>query len=213
MKRFMVLFSICIMQLVFTCSVWAIPTETTITEKKKPLGVNNQTVRPTSDVTDQKAWNVIATVASTGDEPNDLAVGERTYLTAKALAKGGDSKITIVKLPLSWNYVRFRCIGISDNNTVTFQVYSGSLGAGTDCELVKMGQLAFTIGTQVSTTATYEMADTLTLTSYCYLRPAFSVSPVGELVAEAGWDLLGDDILVIVPTTVSCDAKLLAKGF
>lgn len=214
MKKFLIADAVCLaLMLVFAGQLFAAPANITVSDSKQPIGVNGKSVAPTSLATDQRTWQTIVTVASAGEEPNDLAVTERTYTTIAALAEGGDDKITIVRIPTAWSYIRFRCIGISDNNAVTFQVYSGTLANGTNCELVKMAQLAFTIGTQASTTATYEMADTLTLTSYCNLKTLRSVSPTGELVAEGGWDLLGDDVLVIVPTTVECNAKLQAKGF
>jgi len=209
MKRFLVLVSM----LIFVGSVRALPTETTIKEDTQTSVVDGMHITPSPMLTFQKAWNVLASTLSADVEPNDLAVTERTYLTVKALAEGGDSKITIVRLPRYWNDIRFRCIGITDNSTVTFQLYQGTLGKGTDCELVKVAQLAFTIGTQSSTVSTYEMADTLTVTTYCYTGGISSISPLNELTAECKWDLQGDDILVIVPTTVGCNAKLLAKGY
>jgi len=168
--------------------------------------------------TEHAIWEVAATTLSAGDEPNDLAVDERTYLTAVAAAEGGDSKITVLDLrtPIarhSWNRLRFRCIGIADNNDVTYQIYTGTLTPQeTDCALVKSGQLAFTVGLQESTTATYEFADTLTVTEYCTPLSWLSTTPGSDLVAEAYIDLAGDDIVVIVPTTVSCNCKLLVKG-
>jgi hypothetical protein len=165
-------------------------------------------------VTDNRTWTAIATITSTGEEPNDINVLERTYLTVKDCNKGGDSKITIVRLvPNSWNEVRLRCIGITDNADVNFMVYSGTLANGTDCELVKIAKLEFKIGTQASTIATYEMADTVTVTKYTQVGSVSYVSPEAEYVAEVKWDLRGDDVLVIVPTAADCDAKLLAKGY
>ena len=38
-------------------------------------------------------------------------------------------------------------------------------------------------------------------------------SPGAERVAEARFDLLGADVIVIVPTVASADSKLLARGF
>jgi hypothetical protein len=53
-------------------------------------------------------------------------------------------------LPSKWSRVRFRAIGIADNNTVTHQIYLGSLGGRKDTELAYSGQLAWTIGLQQS---------------------------------------------------------------
>ena len=176
----------------------------------------SEMVNPGEQNTAREAWVTLATTASAGDEPNDLAVGERTYATATAAAEGGDSKIETYSLnaKYAWNYVRFRCIGITDNQTVTYQIYLGTLSpGGTDCALVKAGQLAFTVGLQASTTSTYEYADTLTLTEYCWPKTWASASPASDLVAEACIDLMGADLILIVPTTVGCNAILQGKGY
>lgn len=176
----------------------------------------SQMVNPGQLHTAREAWIVLDATTSTGDEPNDLAVGERTYLTLAAAAEGGDDEIATLSLVpyQDWSFARFRCIGITNDQTVTYQIYLGSLSpGGTDCALVKAGQLAFTIGQQVSTTATYEYADTLTLTEYCWPKTWATSSPTSDLVAEACVDLMGADYIVAVPTTVSCDCKLLIKGY
>ncbi len=176
-------------------------------------------VQPGQLHTERSTWTVLLATASAGDEPNDLAVAERTYATVIAAAEGGDSKIGVLDLrtPVirqSWNKLRLRCIGISDGNSIVYQIYTGTLGVGgTDCALVKSAQLAFTIGTQASETATYEYADTLTITEYCTSLSWLANSPLNNLVAEGYIDLAGDDYLVIVPTTVNCNCKLLVKGF
>lgn len=167
--------------------------------------------------TPQDKWQVIDTTSSAGTEPTDLAVTERTYttvLTAIAAAASGDDEIAVFPIQGGWNAIRLRCIGITDNGTITYQIYLGTLAnRGTDCELVKAGQLAFVIGTQVSVTSTYEMADAVTVTSYCWPKSWGVASPGAELVAEATIDLIGADVLIAVPTVASCDAKLLGKGF
>jgi len=168
----------------------------------------------TKVITAQDVWIVVDSTTSSGDEPNDLAVGERTYATVKEAAEGGDAEISIQRIDETWNAGRFRCIGDTNDSSVTYQIYLGTLGPdGTDCELAKAGQLAFTIGTQASTVSTYEMAHTVTVTSYCWAKAWSSASPGSNLVAEAAIDLMGADILVAVPTTAGCDCKLLFKGF
>lgn len=167
--------------------------------------------------TKQNLWVAVNTVVSAGDEPNDLAVGERTFLTVTAAAEGGDEKIETYSVPSTWNGVRFRCIGITDNGTATFQVYGGTRDtriSGSDCELAKLGELAFVVGTQVSATSTYELADAVTVGAATSWIPDWgSVSPGSELVAEATIDLLGIDVLVLVPTVASANCKLMAKGY
>lgn len=172
-------------------------------------------------MTNQIPWVVVETCTSDGNEPTDLAVTERTYLTVlavspTALTGGGsedDAEIEIFRIPPWWNGGIFECIGITDNNTVTHQIYLGTLGDDSDCELVKVGQLAWTIGTQVSTVSGYELADTLTVTSYCWTSSWSSTSPTGELAAQASLDFKGADIMVIVTTVSTCDSKLKVKGF
>lgn len=167
--------------------------------------------------TAQVSWKVVETVTSAGTEPTDLAVTERTYTTilaAIAAAADGDDEIEIFSVPDGWNIMRFRCIGITENGTVTHQIYLGTLASrGTNCEMVKAGQLAWVIGTQASTTSTYEMADAVTVTPYCWPKPWVSSNPGSNLVAEAAIDLMGADIVIVVTTAASCNAKLLGKGY
>lgn len=184
-------------------------------------------VEPGSLHTLNAEWEAIATTVSAGDEPTDLAVTERTYQTVKAAqiaATGGDEKISIFDIPSGWNGMRLRAEGITDNGTYTNQVYFGTLGDGNrdvdytsdsafDCELSYAGQLAWVVGTQASITSGYEMADAVTVTAGEWTKDWTSKSPGSERVAEARIDLIGADLIVIVPTAASADSKLLAKGF
>jgi len=116
----------------------------------------------------QVAWQVLDTTSSSGTEPTDPAVDERTYdtlTTAITTASSGDDEISYAHIPPTWNGLRFRCIGITNNGTTTYQIYLGTLAGGTDCILVNAGQLAFTVGQQVSDTSTYELADAVTITA------------------------------------------------
>ena len=165
-------------------------------------------------------WIAINTSASAGDEPTELATDERTYLTvsaAIAAAASGDGKISIHQFPkvpeTSANTITLRCIGITDNNSVTYSIYTGNLGNADDCNLSYIGSLAFTIGAQASTESTYELADTLTVTEGENLFSWAVKSPANDRVAEASVDLCGADLIVVVPTTLGCDAKLLARFF
>lgn len=163
----------------------------------------------------QIAWNVLDATTVADAEPADLTVGERTYLTVLAIiatGASGDDEISYARIPPTWNAVRFRCIGTDDNGTITHQIYLGTLGDETDCELVKVAQFAWVIGQQVSTTSNYEMAHEVTVTQYCWNKTVGSVSPSGELVAEGIVDVLGADFIVIVTSSASCDSKLLCKG-
>lgn len=189
-----------------------------------PIDLVGDRVDPGAVQTARPSWVAIDTTSSTGDEPTDLGVAERTYQTVKAAQiadVGGDGEISIFDVPRGWNAIRIRAQGITDNGTYTVQVYLGTLGDGNrdtdsttaDCELAYAGQLAFVVGTQGAVTATYEMADAVTVTASDWAKEWASSSPGGERVAEATIDLMGADLIVIVPTVASADSKLLARGF
>lgn len=123
----------------------------------------------------QIGWVILDETTSTGTEPSDLAVTERTHALIQAAitaAASGDDEISVVHLPASWNEIRLRAAGITDDGTATYQIYLGTLAGGADCDLAYAGQCAFTIGTQSSIysqiaytsggTATIDIGDTLT---------------------------------------------------
>jgi len=178
-----------------------------------------QIVNPGQLHTNRGAWATFdSATASAGDEPNDLAVGERTYALASAAAEGGDSKILFLTLfspeRQNWNRLAFRCTGITNDQQIIYQMYKGTLGsaAGTDCALVKVAQLTFTVGQQVSLTATYEYADTLAVTKY-HGREWLVSSPASDLLAEGDVDIGNADVIVMVPTTVPCNCILEVSGY
>lgn len=162
----------------------------------------------------QVPWQTFDETVS-GATATDLGVTERTYITvlaAIALAAGNDDEISYSRIPPTWNAVKFRCIGATEGGVITYQIYLGTLGGGTDCELVKAGQLAFVIGQQASITSGFELADAVTVTQYCWTKTWGSTSPGSELVATAELDVQGADIMFAVPTAANCNAKLLVKG-
>jgi hypothetical protein len=189
-----------------------------------PIDKGGTRVDPGAVHTTHSVWTVIDTTSSTGTEPTDLAVTERTYQTVKT-AQGtgasGDDEISIYDIPKGWNAVRFRAQGITNDGDYVVEIYLGTLGDGkrdrdsttADCELAYAGKLAWVVGTQASVTATYEMADTVVVTSSDWAKSWSSSSPTGNRVAEAWIDVMGADVIVIVPTTVDADSKLLARGF
>lgn len=193
-----------------------------------PYDKAGKRVDPGAVQTARPVWVAIDTTSSTGDEPTDLGVAERTYQTAKAAQiadVGGDGEIAIFDIPRGWNAIRLRAQGITDDGTYTVQVYLGTLGDGkrdadsttADCELAYAGQFAFVIGTQAAVTSTYEMADAVVVTESDWTVNMTATglvrSPGSNRVAEARFDLLGADVIVIVPTVASADSKLLARGF
>ena len=193
-----------------------------------PVDLTGVRVDPGSLHTDRAKWVAIDTTSSTGDEPTDLAVTERTYQTVKAAqiaGVSGDDEIAIFDIPRGWNGIRLRAQGITDDGDYIVQIYAGTLGDGNrdadsttaDCELAYIGQFAWVVGTQGAVTATYEMADAVTVTESDWtvdMTAAGLVRTPGlNRLAEVRLDLLGADVIVIVPTTVDADSKLLARGF
>ncbi|GAI45115.1 unnamed protein product, partial [marine sediment metagenome] len=54
--------------------------------------------------TAQNKWIVVDRTTTAGEEPNDLAVTERTYAAVKAATEGGDDEISIYyPIPKSYN--------------------------------------------------------------------------------------------------------------
>jgi hypothetical protein len=209
MKRFLVLTAM----LVFVGSVMALPTVTKVSENSNGRAtIAGLQITPSPMLTFQKPWVTIGT-GEYDNEPNDINILERTYLTVKDVNKNGDSKIYVVRLAENWNEIRIRCIGENDNCDVNYIVYSGALGSGSDCSLTKVAKLEFKIGKQHSDTASYHLADTLTVTKYAYNGSIRSVSPENDYIAECKWDLQGDDVLVVIPTLSNTTSKLIAKGY
>lgn len=102
-------------------------------------------------VTMQNAWLVVETENSGDTEANEWAVTERTRKLSEALIvanAANETHISTFRIPAKWNGMRFRAAGITDDGTVTHQIYLGTLGGGEDCELTYVGQLAWVIGTQ-----------------------------------------------------------------
>ncbi len=167
-------------------------------------------------------WATAVTWLSAGDEATALDVTERTFkliTTAIAADSSGDGKITIYTLPYGTNAVRIRAIGLVPNESVVVDVLSGTYdGSIEDCEMVLRGTLTFVIGLQKTTATDYEIADTVSLTAasdaastsdWTIANPATG----SETAAEALLDMQGDDRLVLVPTTLSSNAKILIKPY
>lgn len=173
-------------------------------------------------------WNTTASFLNAGTEATALAVGERTYKTVTAAiaaaASGGgnegDEEIVIYNIPYGTNGLRFRAIGFTNDGTVKVDIHTGTYDGGTeDCELALRGTLTFTIGTQASTTASYEMARAVVLAGSSDVSSTsdWTIATAGaaESIAEAMLDLQGDDILVLVPIegSLTANAKILTKPY
>jgi hypothetical protein len=139
----------------------------------------------------QSAWEIADEETSAGTEATALGATERTKLlvdAAIAAAASGDDEISTYILPSKWNAVRLRCIGITNNDTVTHQIYFGSLGGKADCELTYAGQLAWTIGQQQS------IYDQITFTSGGTYEPVKGDTVTGNTSGKTA---------VVVSTTLS----------
>ena len=171
-------------------------------------------------ITDQGGWEVLGSFLAAGDEATDLGVAERTLSTIRAainLDVSGDGKIIIVEnLNAGANAMRFRNIGTTAAGDHVYQLYSASIGDNDDASFVKRGTLTFKTGSQASTFSGLEYADLLTVTNTSASSTSWTVANPGdgtELVAEAFIDLQGDNTLVIVPTTLDDNSKLLGKFY
>ncbi len=168
-------------------------------------------------------WNTTASFLSAGTEATALAVGERTFKTVTAIiaaASSGDDEIVIYNIPYGTNAMRFRAIGITNDGTVKIDVHTGTYDGDTeDCELALRGTLTFTMGTQASVTASYEMARAVVLTTSSDVSStsSWTIATAGavESIAEAMLDLQGDDIMVLVPIegSLTANAKILTKPY
>lgn len=198
-KNLTVLLVMAVMSLPFLMAVIGKPTKGT--ELSTPYG----------------RWKTIANLLSAGTKPTDLADDERTYLTVIAAIDAdvdGDGKIILGKVPYGVDALRFRLSGITENAVIVIQIYTGSRDDYPDCELVKRATLTFTIGTQVSIRATFEMADTVVVSNTDASTKIWVVaSPGNDTCCEVFIDMQGDDTYCIVGTTVECDAKLFMKDF
>jgi len=168
--------------------------------------------------TNDSGWFVIGEFEEAAD--SDLAVTKRTYATiVAAMTAAGDpndANIVICDLPYGANAVRFRNVGTGAADDHVYVVYSSAKFGAADSAFVKRGTLTFKTGSQASTFSGFEFADVLTVTTTTASSTSWVVANPGdasELVAEAFIDLQGDDTLVIVPTTIDSDSKLLGKYY
>jgi len=125
---------------------------------------NARTVTSVKDVqgnilhTLQAGWVIVDETTSAGDEAtglDGLHDGSAEMTKAKveaAIAAGtsGDGEISTFVIPANWNIIRFRSVGITEEDTQTYQIYLGTTGGNADCELSHAGQLAWTSGSQSS---------------------------------------------------------------
>ena len=164
-----------------------------------PIDLEGSRVDPGAVHTPRIRWAVIDETTSTGTEPTDLAVTERTYQLVKAAidtADSGDDEISVFDVPRSWNGIRVRAVSITDAGSVVYGIYAGTLGdgnkdsdsTGADCDLAYVGTFTFTTGTQLS------IYHQITFTSGGVLTPQAGDVATGNSSAETA---------VVVSTTIS----------
>lgn len=170
-------------------------------------------------ITEQAEWFTLGSFLSAGDESNDLGVTQRTQSgvqSAIGANANGQGKIIIYgPLPIAANAIRIRNIGLTAAGDHVYNIYTG---ASEDHNFVYVlrGTLTFKTGSQASAILTYEFADLLTVTNTSASSTSWTVANPGDgsdLVAEAFIDLQGDDMIVIVPTTLDDNSKLLGKFY
>ncbi len=165
-------------------------------------------------------WHSTATISDTAAEPSALGVTERTYTTITAAIAAnvqGDGKIIVFQVPYGANAVRVRAAGTADA-TLTTDILTGCTGtpANANFEVNLRGTLAWVMGTQATAVTGFVFADECTLTADSASTSAWTIADPGDgtnLPAEAMIDLQGDNVIVIVPTTLDGDAKLILKFY
>ena len=197
-----------LLMILFCCTMAIMPVEA-----QRP----NTSREGVSLSTTQFRWDTAATWLSANGAATTPSVTQRTYLTvlaAIAADANNQAEIRLYNIPSGANGMRFRAIGITDGQSLVVDVLAGSRAGNTDCAFSLMGTLTFTIGTQLSDTATYEFADTLVVTADSGTTATWTTaSPADNSVAETRIDLMGADMLVLVPTTIGVNSKLLVKWY
>lgn len=168
-------------------------------------------------ITEQAEWFTLGSFLSSGGASNDLGVTQRTQSgvqSAIGAASNNQDQIVIYgPLPIAANAIRIRNIGLGAAGDHVYNIYTGASGDH-NFDYVLRGTLTFKTGSQASAILTYEFADLLTVTNTSASSTSWTVANPGdgsELVAEAFIDLQGDDMIVIVPTTLDDNSKLLGK--
>ncbi len=207
---------------VFGCSLVAVMALMAFIWLMSPFIADAQVSRAnvgTELATSTTGWATIAEFASASGVATDLAVDERTYATilaAIAADVGNDGQIVVYHLPYGANTVRFRNIGLAAAGDHVYQLYSSARHGASNSAFSKRGTLTFKTGSQASTVSGFEFADVLAVTNTSASSTSWTVANPGdatELVAEGIIDLQGDDTLVIVPTTLDDNSKLLGKYY
>ncbi len=168
-------------------------------------------------ITSQSDWEVLGTFLAVGDESDDLGITQRTQLgalSAIGASANGQRKIVIYgPLPIATNTMRFRNVGVADASDHVYNIYTGASGDHNFAYSLR-GTMTFKCGTQVSDIGATVFADTLVITNTTASSTSWTVvNPGNNFVAEAFIDLQGDDMIIIVPTTLDDNSKLLGKFY
>lgn len=170
-----------------------------------PYNTNNNRVNPGQVHTKQSNWVTAGAFSDSATTPADV---NRTA----ALFTSEDANNVVYTIDPSWNKVVFRCSSTTDSDSTVFDIFimDGATDDATD-HYNRIGTLTFTTGTQTSSTATYEFADTCVASNDQY---GFNViSPTGNYIAIAEVDVKGARFIGICPTTVTNAAILEIRGY
>ena len=145
----------------------------------------------------QSGWVIAESENSAETQTDALAVTERTKKIVDALIAADlneEAYISIFRVPPIWNALRFRDIGITEGGTAVHDIYLGTLGGKTDCELTYAGSLAWVVGTQTS------IYDQITFTSGGKYEPQPGDTVIGNASGETA------EIVVIVDSASTWSA-------
>jgi hypothetical protein len=213
MKKFIVMF----LSVLFITACFA-------SEEVHPIDKDGTRVDPGAVHTARVRWVQIDTSTGSLTMPSDLSTIERTYQAAKTIQAanaGNDGEISFFDIPRSWNTIRLRAMGLTENVSYVTAIYFGTLGDGNrdidstsvDAELSLAGNITWTIGAASSTVTGYRMADTVAVATDTWVKAWETDSFGNNRVAEALINLTGADIMVVVPTTAASDSILIGKGY
>ncbi len=129
----------------------------------------------------QSGWVIGETENSADTQTDVLGLTEMTkglLDTVIAANASNEEFISIFLIPSNWNAIRLRACGITNDATVTHQIYLGTLGDDVDCEFVYVAQLAWIIGQQQS------IYDQITFTSGGVTIPRIGDKVTGNTSGE-----------------------------
>ncbi len=98
--------------------------------------------------------------------------------------------------------------------TIQYRSVTGTFTGGETISIVNfLGVTQADVLTHTSTVIDFEWADTLVVTAASWGASWSSISPADDTVAEAELDVKNADLLVILTSTCTADAKLVVNGY